>query len=762
MGKHHRKRRRKAGRPQKIQKFAGVYFAPHPFNTLDKAKLRDALSKIGEDAVKKFEALVEELQHILDSVDALQAIACLATYGLTATLGKNGDIGTTYKGDEFTQAHVELALAFALRTPLEKRGTTIADADTIQKLFELLSQISKTFSDKRLVQLSDLKTDEERSIVMLQDHLRLHTQAVRNWGYFDEVVDTIQHLTAPLDGPWEGAFGLSGSWIVRFFRDRVKSMEDRFTARLAFFREIDAAPTLDDFLARLFVLFPAPEEHKRSFADFVNSQAPLTRMQRRAAAFHYSDAFLHIDFLLSAKEVADQYGVRVELVDACFRQLSLAFGELKDVANDFVLLGNPVWSRPLVSLDHGIYYCALPQGFFSFAFQILNELTAKDSRLQEAWARRRAEFLEGEIETVFRDAFPTAVIATNYKWKDTDAQYENDVLIQVGSHLIIIEAKSGVVSWPALRGAPERAKKHFRELIIEPSIQSLRLKEKIDGLASDPEKARKALPGFPFNLATIKRVLRLSVTLEDFGLLQTNIAMAIDAGWVPKEHQLPPTMILGDLRAAFQILDTRAEKIHYLQRRQAIQTTIDYVGDEMDLLGLYLANGFDVGGIEGAQVHLAITGMSSPIDEFFQARAHGNVRTRPRRKLTKWWRDICIQFEKRDFDGWTEASTMLLDVGYDDQRKLESKFRHVQKNVMRRWQEPGHLSSVMLIPPKARGQAIVAYAYRDAAANERQNAMESMAGQVFEGHQHVNRCLVVGMNLDKKHYPYSSLAIFHR
>jgi hypothetical protein len=252
------------------------------------------------------------------------------------------------------------------------------------------------------------------------------------------------------------------------------------------------------------------------------------------------------------------------------------------------------------------------------------------------------------------------------------------------------------------------------------------------------------------------------VTLEDFGLLQTNIAMAIDAGWVSKEHQLPPTMILGDLRAVLQILETRAEKIHYFQRRQVIQTTIDYVGDEMDLLGLYLANGFDVGGMEGGEVHLVITGMSSPIDEFFQARTHGIAKARPRRKLTKWWRDICIQFEQREFDGWTEASTILLDVGYDDQRKLESRFRKVQKNVMRRWQEPSHHSSIMLIPPKSRGDAIVAYAFRDAAANERRNAMESIASQAFEGHHHVSRCLVLGINLDRRRYPYSTLAVFHR
>src|SRR4029450_3203580 len=99
--------------------------------------------------------------------------------------------------------------------------------------------------------------------------------------------------------------------------------------------------------------------------------------------------------------------------------------------------------------------------------------------------------------------------------------------------------------------------------------------------------------------------------------------MAIDAVWVPKDHQLPPTMILGNLKAEFEILETRTEKIHYLQRRQVIQTTINYFGDEIDLLGLYLANGFDVGSIEGGEVDLTITGMSSPIDEFFEARTHG-------------------------------------------------------------------------------------------------------------------------------------------
>jgi len=665
MGKRKRQRRRHKTGHHEVHKFAGVYFAPHPFNGADHTKLRDALLRVGTNAVQQFDTQVAQLQGILDSVDALQAIACLTTYGLTATVGKDGKIGTTYKGSKFTQAHVELCLAIALRTAAENRGSAPASADTIQKLFDLLPEIAKTFQEKRLARLSNIATDEERHIAQLQDHLRLHTQAVRNWGYFDEVVSTLERLVAPLDDAWESAFGLPASWLVRFFRDRVKDMEDRFVARLAFFREIDKATNIEDFLARLIALFPTPQEHYNDFVNAIRKHPPLSRDQRRVAAFHYADAIMDLDFISSVGEIAQRYDVKPERVDVCLRRLSHAFGDLRELRNDSALLHNPVWTRPLVSLGDGIFYCALPQGFFSFSFHTLNEIAAGDSKLHNAWTRRKAEFLEHEIETIFRNAFPQALTVRNFQWKHDGIDYENDLLVQIGSHVIIIEAKSGSVSWPALRGAPDRAKRHFRELIIDPSIQSHRLQEKIEALLSDPQDIASTLPSFPFDISAIKKVLRLSVTLEDFAVLQTNIRLAQAVGWVPNGHQLPPTMILADLRAVFDILGTKAEKIHYLQRRQTIQRTLNYVGDEMDLLGIYLANGFDLGDVEGSDASIVITGMSASVDEFFDAKANGITRVRPERKLTRWWRDICLKFEERDFEGWTEAATMLLDVGHD-------------------------------------------------------------------------------------------------
>jgi hypothetical protein len=757
MAKKRRKHKKRRAKTPEIQKFAGVYIAQHPFNRVDKDDLRAAVLKMGEDAVRSFDSEVAELQQMLDSVDALQAAACLAVYGLTVGVTAHGEMGKSYKGDKFTQEHVEIALAFALRTPFEARGRETAGGDVVTKLFELLPKVSTTFSRKRLVRGSGV-AENERAIAMLQEHLRLHTQVVRNWGYYDEVIGTIKQLVAPMDEAWERVYGLSASFIVQFFVDRVEEMEQRLTERLNSFREIAAASSTDDFLTRLFARFPTTEAYQNSFAEAVRAHPPLSKTQRGAAVFQYTDAFLHLYFFVAVSKVAEQYNVDSATLDKVFAKLGLAFGDLNDTPADRLLLSNPVWTHPLVSLGDGVYCCILPQSFFSFAFQILGDLAEKDQTLAKSWSERRARFLEAEIEKTFREAFSSAVVVPKFKWRDGDTEYENDLLIQVGSHLIIVEAKSGSVSWPALRGAPDRAKKHFQELILDPSIQSTRLMERIDG----PNGERNPPTGFPFDLCTVKRVLRLSVTLEDFGVLQTNIAMAVEAGWVPSGHRLPPTMILGDLKAAFHILSSRAERIHYLQRRHVVQTSIDYIGDEMDLLGLYLANGFDVGSIEGSDVHLNLTGMSSPIDQYLEAKASGFSRDKPQRKLTKWWRDICAKFNEREFEGWTEASAILLEVGYDQQRKFESKFRGIKRNVMRNWQEPDHLSSSILIPSESKSDAVVAYAFRDAAAGERRNAMESVASQIFAGHPHVNRCLVLGVNIDKAHYPYTSLAIFFR
>ena len=84
---------------------------------------------------------------------------------------------------------------------------------------------------------------------------------------------------------------------------------------------------------------------------------------------------------------------------------------------------------------------------------------------------------------------------------------------------------------------------------------------------------------------------------------------------------------------------------------------------------MYLANGFDLEGAEGGAMRMTLTGMSRPIDEYYQAVQLGIAANKPRRRLTQWWTDICLAFEKRAFHRWSEAATMLLDVNQQNQQK---------------------------------------------------------------------------------------------
>jgi len=57
-------------------------------------------------------------------------------------------------------------------------------------------------------------------------------------------------------------------------------------------------------------------------------------------------------------------------------------------------------------------------------------------------------------------------------------------------------------------------------------------------------------------------------------------------------------MLLADLEIVFDILPSTAHKIHYLRRREDLETNLSYKGDELDLLGFYLASGFNIGEAE--------------------------------------------------------------------------------------------------------------------------------------------------------------------
>jgi hypothetical protein len=438
----------------------------------------------------------------------------------------------------------------------------------------------------------------------------------------------------------------------------------------------------------------------------------------------------------------------------------IGLGDLQSAEADHFFLDNPVWTWPLIKLGGGRFFCALPQTFFSFIFAILDNLLAGNESARAEYQRRRSDYLETQIAKLLSEAFPGCEISRGYKWSEDGTFYENDVLVHVDSHLILVEAKSGSISWPALRGAPDRARKHVEELLLAPSAQSFRLARRIEEVIVSPDRAAQLLPDFPVNLTRVRTVLRLSVTLEDFAVLQSNLGMVKEAGWVSDpDHTLAPCLLLVDLEIVMDILEFTALKLHYLKRRSELQANLRYRGDELDLLALYLQTGFNIGELEFNGTCLELMWMSEIIDNYYTALAEGVRGKRPQPRLTEMWNDICARMEERNFHQWSDVAMAILGVSYDDQQKLQQSFKKIRKNVLKKWREPKHHCSVILTPPLFCSDAFALYAFRERDNEERRERMRDIAEQVFVS-AHIKRCVILGVNIDRADYPYSTLAVF--
>lgn len=758
--------KRRPKKPVRRQKGAqrakpgGMVFMKHPFSTLPRESVLKGLIEIGKTHQDGFPNRLEAVETTLRSADPLLTISMLATYGLFGSVDDNGHISSGYKGEEFNQSHVELAQALCLRIPFAECSREFPKPDTIQQLFDLLPEVGEAYRLRRFVQLQEERSDENKAVMLIQEELRLHTQIVRNWGYLSRVAGIVKRLCAPIDNVFHATVGIRATTLIDLFTHLIRRHERLVNRRLKklapTFREATIAGMIDAY----HKAHPHLKDSTAEMLAFVEEQG-LTLDHMKSMLLSHSDLSLDDTYTFDAGILSSETGIDAPSIASALNRLSLSFGDLIESNPEHFFLTNPVWTKPVIKLAGGRYFCAMPQVFFSFAFPILAELLDGDDSATKQYEERRAEFLESDIRELFGKAFPDCEIGTGYKWREGPAEYENDLMVRVDSHLILVEAKSHSISWPALRGAPDRARKHVKEMLLDPSIQSLRLATRVTQALADKDNRESLLPCFPVSLDQVRTVLRLSVTLEDFATLQTTLHHAKKANWIPPDHPIAPCILLADLEIVFDILKSTPHKIHYLKRRADLEAHFDYKGDELDLLGFYLQSGFNVGEAEYSGHHFALVSMSRPIDRYYTALEEGIVTTKPVPRMTRWWQDICAKIEARDFHQWSDIANVLLSVSLEDQEAIAKKFKQIAKNVHKNWHMPGHNCAIIMIPHRKRTDALAVVAFKERDKDSRHTRMENVAREVFES-SHVERCLVIGINIDKMHYPYSLIAVFFK
>ena len=716
---------------------------------------RDFINLSEAEVESKFQDTLACLREEFLRSDPLSILGCLAVYGMSAGIHKDGTIKKY--GPEIMQSNIELLQAILLSIPTDKISHEQIHPNVVQNFFNKLPILSKAFQIKRFQKTMHFPQDKVQ-ITRLQEVLRAHTQYVRNWGFLDDVIDITTKISEKFDFEFKEIYKFSFLTAIKVFKFIINDFEDLLNKRreniLLLFKAKDIKTAIKSF----YIATEIDENYEEFYKYAIENCLKLDEVQK--ILLYYYDSCIGKSFILNPRELSQKTNVALDEILYIFNTFSLPLGCLERCDPESFFLDNPVWSKPLIKLGEGIFFYGAPTTFFSFILKILNGLCKEDENLKRKLVQARANFLEDHIEILFKAAFPETQSVRGFKWIEDNNNYENDFLIKVDSSLFIIEAKSHEITWPALRGAEDRIKRHIQETIYAPSIQSKRLEDKLwqyqAGIIS--------LDGFPFNITDIKSICRLSVTLDDFATLQTMAYQFKSIGWIPVNHQIAPCILYSDIKVIFDMLDNKFHKINYLKRRAVLPEALSYIGDEIDLLGLYLVCGFNTHSEQiDKAAYLILTGMSKLIEDYYAALESKTVKpNKPKPKLTKFWSSICEKLEKSSITRWSEAVSMLLTLSFQEQEALEKYYKTIIKNVKNDHKILGDVDAAIFSSAYHKEIAMALYAFRNKDIVNCYEKMENIAGQIFENTE-IKRCLVIAQNIDdSRDFVYSTLAVYFR
>lgn len=756
-----RKRRRGAPKNRSPRNRAAQPLGPtlqyvrNPFATLTAEEQAELRKHLREQAAQHHDEAVAEVRGVLSQYDWEALLCVLASYGLTVPVGNEGVTRPDHEAP-LLQCHVELCQALALTIRPDELGAEPFHPEVVQTLWDSLTKLVEANQFRRLPVdgLAD-GADEAKAVAFLQERMKSHTLLVRNWGYYSQILQIATELVCPMDGQFEEERGYRFTDAIRVFEHLISVTERRSTKRLIALRDVRLASSREE-MVRLYCRHIDQSEDGAS--RFIESEIfrEMDADQLFMMLVSHNDIRMRDIYAIDVRGASLALKLEEDCIQRILAEFSLAPGSLTEQNLEHLFLGNPVWRKPVISHEDGSFVCVVPQLFFSFVIQAFESLLSKNSA--DDFSSHRAEYLERKIKEIVKGRLPEEGLVTNLRWSIDHQEFETDLIAVVDSHLVIVEAKSGRVTPPALRGAPERLRKHLEEILIAPNIQSKRLQDRLRHLSGNPEIEDDIRKALPCALEDIHSVVRVSVSLDDFGQIQTNIAALSETGWLPDDFTPCPTMNLADFETLFDLLDHPVHILHYLESRQELESKLGYIGDELDLMGLYLSTLFNIGDIEECP-DVYIAGMSHDLDVYYNSRDAGIELPKPRPKISPLFEELLLALQERGRHRWSEFASLLQRISPDDQLKVMKKIRQLSARVRKHWRTRNHKNTLIFTPPRSTWCAVAFVLVVEQTLDRRSEFMENAAMLALSS-KHVEKCLVVVRNIDRATEPYASIGVY--
>ena len=753
-----KKRQRKRQKAlSNVQTLAPTFYKlPNPFEGLSPEQRSIEIAEVSRNGEKTYQSTLSELREILRQTNPLLVLSCMSYYGLSDSVDVTKGVTKLDSDFEIFPFHVEILQALTLQVDPTKLGDEPLRPNVHTQLRDKVKTLCHAYDDRKLGSTNADLPDDEWTVAFVQQLMRGATERVRNWGYHSQVKRIARELYRPFDPQLMSSRGFTTSNIFDVFEKMFTEVGVRQTTHLQKLIDLFRLSGTDKRLLveKYHELIGLENEEAERFIKDLKVDEKSLDVVRIMVMTHY-DLRLPDVYTFLASDLAETLNLTEDRASAILDEYAFSWGALCEHESMDFHLSNPVWNKPVIKLSNGKYFCALPETFFSFVIRCM-ETTL--SPFAAGVSSRRAKYLESTVSEIVERRFPGSSIKKNFKWVKGDTAYEADLIAFIDSFALIIECKSGKIAPSALRGAPDRLRRDIRKLLIEPNQQSIRLKSRLEFLGSHPNIADPIRDEIGYDLDKLRKVVRVSVCLEDFRFIQSNLKQLEDTDWLPTHFEPCPTMNLANFMTVFDLLEHPVQILHYLMRREVIEANVRYLGDEHDLLGLYLKTLLRIDDVNPDN-QIALVGMSAPLDTYYNSLDANVVLEKPRPAVSPLFGSIFSELEKRGIARWTEVGVALNMFSPDDQNRISKKLTKLEKGVHKNWKIPEYKHSIICIPPKASNYALGYVMFKNGNADEKWDLMKHAACTALDS-DHVQTVIVIGRNIDRDDVSYDAIALY--
>ena len=661
---------------------------------------------------------------------------------------------------DFPPFYLEILQCVALMT--EKVISAKPLNEKITAFESTIKNLNKSQSASYFKLAENASSKEDISAIILRTEMMVHTLAVRNWAYVHQMDEITLELSNLVEAVFKDSIGFKPSQMLDLLSGIIELNENKINNHLQKTRSFIIPKKYDDVFNKYEEAFPHVVKTNTAQREKIWFHVGKNIKNLKAMFLAHSDYCLPDVYSHSITEVSNHLDDKISEIEISniLDKLSYQLGGLSEINRDFIFLDNPVHLKPFIKTDEEKYFSVIPHMFSHNALDILESFIAQNSKIKKQYLSVKGRYLEEKVENLMKKSFPKAEVYKGSLWKreDDDKLYENDLIVIIEEFAIIIECKSGAISPPAKRGAPERLFKTMKELVVEPSEQAIRFQNFLKENPNLHKLKTNSVTVNNIDSSKISFYIPLGVTLSNLGSIGCNLKKLISAKIIShKLSELAPSISYSDLEIIFEILTTQSEKIHYLSRRREFEAHANFQGDEMDLFGFYLDNGFNIGEKEfDENFHIDLTLKSKELDPYFIGKYRNVKVEKPTLQKTKYWSDLLMKIESSS-GNWLVSSFILLNLPKEDQIKYEKKLKQLMGMVNNDECEKKHNYLFMHFGPERRKYILVGYPYKDTDRETRDGVINDIVGQIEE-EESVKGYLIIGYNLNSSNYPYSVLA----